>query len=259
MSKKRQGAVFDPRRRRHRAVTTLTWDFAPGHRIAPHFHDQDQLVYASHGVMTVETDGGRWVVPPLRGVWIPRKVVHSIEMSGAVRMRTLYLRAGLVRGFADCAVVNVSPLLREMILEICAREGLDRRVAADRRMLAVLVDRIEAIPPAVPLRLPMPRDPRARDAARILLRRGVARPPDALARSVGASKRTLERLFHAETGLTLGRWRQQLRLLTGLRSLARGEKIVAAAFDAGYESPSAFIAMFRKALGVTPARYFRST
>src|SRR5436309_15126936 len=107
MSKNRQGALFDPRSRRHCPVTTLTWNFAPGHRIAPHFHDQDQLVYASHGVMTIVTESGTWVVPPLRAVWIPAKVVHSIEMSGPVRMRTLYLDVGLVRGFADCSVVNV--------------------------------------------------------------------------------------------------------------------------------------------------------
>lgn len=258
MLRKRHGAKFDPRSRRHCPVTTLTCDYTPGFRIDPHFHDQNQLVYASQGVMTVQTEGGTWVVPPLRAVWIPAKVVHSIEMSGAVLMRTLYFDSSLIRNFSDCAVVNISPLLREMILHICAANALDRRVAADRRMIAFLIDRVKTIS-AVPLQLPMPKDGRAREVAKILLENSSGKSLDDVAGEVGASKRTLERLFHSETGLTFGKWRQQLRLLTAIRCLARGQKIIEASLESGYESPSAFIAMFKKALGITPAQYFRSS
>lgn len=79
-----------------------------------------------------------------------------------------------------------------------------------------------------------------------------------LCKDCGASKRTIERLFRAETKMTFGKWRQQLRLLHGLQVLASGEKVTGAALDAGYSSPSAFISMFRKQLGTTPARYFGS-
>src|SRR5262245_3399548 len=87
---------------------TLSHEFASGHRIPPHHHEEHQLVYASKGVMTVSTAEGSWVVPPQRGVWVPARMVHSIEISGAVSMRTLYLQARLSRSFAtSCMVLNV--------------------------------------------------------------------------------------------------------------------------------------------------------
>jgi AraC-like DNA-binding protein len=73
----------------------------------------------------------------------------------------------------------------------------------------------------------------------------------------GASLRTIERLFQVETGMTFGRWRQQLRLVEALRLLAVGEPVTSVALDVGYESPSAFVSAFRRTFGVTPGRYFR--
>ena len=109
----------------------------------------------------------------------------------------------------------------------------------------------------MPLQLPSPRDVRARRVADALRRDPAdARTLEALSGSAGASKRTLERVFAAETGMTFGTWRQQLRLLHATRLLAAGEKVTVAATEAGYESTSAFIAMFRRAMGTTPSRYF---
>jgi AraC-like DNA-binding protein len=120
----------------------------------------------------------------------------------------------------------------------------------------VLLDQLEALP-TIPLQLPVPRDPRAVRVAEWLRKN-----PDApgllkqVARRAGASVRTLERLFRAETGMTFGKWRQQLRLLHALRELAAGRPVTVVALEVGYDSPSAFIAMFRSALGTTPTRYF---
>ena len=112
--------------------------------------------------------------------------------------------------------------------------------------------------PLAPLDLPLPRDRRALAVAEAL----IASPADgryleALGRAVGASDRTLARLFRRETGLTFGRWRQRRRLLAELERLAGGESVTAVALDLGYERPSAFIAMFRRALGASPTRYLR--
>jgi AraC-like DNA-binding protein len=207
--------------------------------------------------MTVRTEQGAWVVPPERGVWVPAGVRHSIQMSGSVSIRTLYFAPGFARRRLPkaCTVVNVSALMRELILHATRIGALDRRVAAHLRLIGVMLDQIQTWSEA-PLDLAMPRDPRALRAAEILRAEpGGTGSLDRVARAAGASKRTLERRFRAETGMGLGRWRQQLRLLHALRLLGEGEPVTTVALEAGYRSASAFISMFKKTLGATPFRY----
>ena len=255
MSKTRQAVQACPRL--PSPVTTLVYEFAHGHVIPEHFHPEDQLVYASLGVMTVRTSQGTWVVPAQRAVWIPACTPHSIVMSGPVSMRTLYLRARMVRHLPrTCCVVNVSTLLQELILHACKFSKMSRRSKIHAHVIDLLIDQLNAVQ-AIPLQLPHPSDTRAVRVAEILQRNpSDARSLDVACERVGASKRTIERLFQEETRLSLGKWRQQLRLMRSLQLLAAGEKISHAAFEAGYSTPSAFIAMFRKTLGTTPRRYF---
>jgi len=238
-------------------VATLTHEFPGGHRIPEHFHYEDQLVYACCGVMTVRTSEGTWIVPPQRAVWIPARIPHSIVMSGSVSMRTLYLRERLVRRLPrNCCVVNVSSLLRELILHACQFPALSRRARLQAHLVDVIVDHLETVQ-SIPLQLPSPADPRAVRVAEALLRRpGDQRSLDELCEVAGASKRTVERLFRVQTRMTLGAWRQQARLMHSLQLLAAGEKITNVALDSGYSTPSAFISMFRRELGKTPRHYF---
>lgn len=258
MSKKRQGAIACPPF--PSPVTTLTYDFAHGRAIPEHFHPEDQLVYACRGVMTVRTSEGAWVVPAQRAVWIPARIPHSIVMSGAVSMRTIYFRARLVRRLPrTCCVVNVSPVLQELILHACTYQSLNRRSKVQAHLLDVIVDQLGAVR-TIPLQLPSPFDPRAVRVADALQRDpSEQRSLETVCKQAGASKRTIERLFQEETRLSLGKWRQQLRLMRSLQLLAAGEKITNAALEAGYSTPSAFIAMFRKTLGTTPRRYFEDS
>jgi AraC-like DNA-binding protein len=259
MSQKRQSGFLDRSRDRTSAITTLRRDYAAGHKIAPHFHDRDQLVFASRGVMTVRTSAGTWVVPPQRAVWIPAAIPHTIAMSGAVAMRTLYFRPGLAKSLPrDCCVINVSPLLRELILRACESRRLRKQVARQRHLIDLIVDQFEIVQ-MVPLQLPHLSDPRAARVANVL----IADPADGrtleqFCRLAGASKRTLERLFLEQAGMTFGKWRQQLRLMQAMRLLWEGAKVTHAAVEAGYSTPSAFISMFRKAMGETPTAYFRT-
>ncbi len=206
MSRKRQAAFFDRLADRSSSIVTLTRDYPAGHVVPLHFHDRDQLVYASRGVMTVRTDGGTWVVPTHRAVWIPEAMPHEIAMSGIVAMRTLYLKARMAKSLPrDCCVVNVPPLLKEMILHVCACGSLGTRVAWQCHLIAVIIDQLKVIQ-MVPLQLPSLIDPRALRVAEALLADPGSRQPLArLCRASGASGRTMERLFQEDTGMTLGK------------------------------------------------------
>lgn len=240
-----------------RPAVGMAFDYESGLRLPRHRHGRAQLVYASSGVMTVTTDEGTWVVPPERAVWVPAETDHEIEMSGRVTMRTVYLAPDAVPDLPEqCLVVTVSTLLRELILRCVAMPQPYPLGGPEERLVAVLVDEIETTPIA-PLHLPLPRDSRLATVVDAL--RADASDRRRLgdwAREAGASSRTLARLFHRETGMAFGAWRQQLRLLRALERLAAGESVTGVALALGYESTSAFIAMFRRNLGETPGRYF---
>jgi AraC-like DNA-binding protein len=259
MSQKRQTAIFDRSRDRHSQITTFARDYPAGQVVPLHFHDRDQLVFASRGVMTVRSDDGTWVVPTHRAVWIPAQVPHTITMSGVVAMRTLYLKPKLATSLPrGCCVLHVSALLKELILHACALGTLDRKIRWQGHLIHVIVRQLEAIR-VVPLQLPNPSDPRALRVAKMLSEKpSDQRTLAGLCKAAGTSKRTLERLFQEDIGMTFGKWRQQLRLMQAMRLLAEGAKVTHAALESGYSTPSAFISMFRKTLGTTPTSYFKT-
>jgi AraC-like DNA-binding protein len=226
-------------------------------KVPPHHHNVHQLIYASQGIMWVHTADGDWVIPPTRAVWVPAGVKHSIDLVAPIQVQTLYLAVDLSAEFPSrCCAVNVSPLLRELIVHIVALGKLDRAMPTHQRLIAFLLDQVLALP-AAPLQIPLPSDARARQAANWLQ----THPDDPglikqMADRVAVSPRTLERIFQRETGLSFGRWRQQLRLLQAMRLLAGGKGVTTVAVKVGYDSPSAFIAAFKRFFGTTPARFF---
>jgi AraC-like DNA-binding protein len=155
-------------------------------------------------------------------------------------------------------VVHVSTLLRELILHACSLIALNKKVPWQSHLIHVIVNQLEAIR-VVPLQLPNPTDPRALRIARILLDDpSDRRTLTSLCKAAATSKRTIERLFQEDIGMTFGRWRQQLRLMQAMRLLAEDAKVTHAALESGYSTPSAFISMFRKTLGTTPTAYFKT-
>jgi AraC-like DNA-binding protein len=256
MPKKRHW-FFDPYK--YQVRTGIVPEFADGHVIRTHSHPWHQLVYASQGVMTVRTPDGAWVVPIHRGVWVPAGTRHSIQMSGAVSMRTLYLVPRLSRSLPDkCRVIGISPLLRELILRIVELDRLNLRVPAHAHLVSVLLDHLHVMQSDA-VHLPLPHDARAKRLAAMLQKQpSDTRSLAELSKLAGASKRTIERLFKLETGLGFGKWRQQLRLGHALRLLAAGDAVTTVAIDVGYDSISAFISAFRMTFGKTPGQYFRA-
>lgn len=232
----------------------MVGDFAMAHgmRFDEHIHPVHQLSWATEGVVSITAGGGAWVLPATRALWIPAGVPHAVDVAGPAVFRAVHVDRA-PRGWTGLTVVAVTPLLRELAGYL-ADPALHRE--ARRRAEAVLLDLLRPVSAAT-LAVPMPRDPRALEVAEAILAdpadgRGLA----AWGRAVGASGRTLARAFAAETGLSFGRWRTNARLRAALFLLAARTPVAVVARRVGYGTPSAFIAAFRAALGVSPGVYF---
>jgi AraC-like DNA-binding protein/quercetin dioxygenase-like cupin family protein len=253
-------SATDPDRAR-RALFVLSEKISSGSGIA-HRHRMHQLLYASEGLLTVYTEHGIWVVPPHRAVWLPAGQMHRVASRTNYDLCSLYASPRLIRnwvaGTSVCRVIAVSPLLRELLLAASGAGDQYTPRGPVRRMLEVALDQIEAMN-IVPLALPLLRDARAARVAELLR----ADPSDSRTleqwgSTVGASSRSLERLFQRDTQMSFSRWRIQLRLMTSLELLGENRPVTEVALAVGYEDTSAFIAAFRRYFGVTPKRYFNN-
>ncbi|MDE1930863.1 MAG: helix-turn-helix transcriptional regulator [Alphaproteobacteria bacterium] len=239
-----------------RPIAVMAKDYPRGVANAPHRHRRGQLLYAATGVIAVTTPAGTWVVPPHRAVWVPAETEHWIRTSTAAALRAAFVDSDTPGLPPRCCVIAVSPLLRELLLR-AASLALDYDESGpDGRIMAVILDELRALP-VLPLHLPRPADVRLRRVCDAIERDPAQTHTLAgWGRVAGAAPRTLARLFRAQTGMSFGAWRQQARLLAALDRLATGEPVTAVALDLGYQSPSAFTCMFRRALGTSPTRYF---
>ncbi len=239
-----------------RPVIAYAHDYPVGAVIDWHAHRRLQLIHAVSGVMTVQTGGGMWLVPPGRAMWMPGGQDHAIRADGALSMRSLFIEPDALPHLAgESCVVDVPPLVRELILACLDMPLLYDTGGPDGRLVATLFDRIARLPGAG-MHLPLPTDRRLRYVTDAVL----ADPADHTTleqwgRRVGASGRTLARLMRRETGMTFAAWRRQAALQRALVWLTAGRPVTTIAFDLGYDSPSAFIAMFKKAFGTTPGAY----
>ncbi len=253
-SSQRRGADIDDA---PAAVVCKATDYPADTFIAPHRHARHQLVYAIHGLMVVLSGQGRWVVPSTRALWMPAGAEHAVRCIGQVRMRSLYVRPDAIERMpVRAAVVDVGPLLSELIRSAAQVPWDHPADSRDGRLMRLILDELHALP-TLPLHLPQPQDPRLQRVCAAL----EADPADAStlqawARRLQLDVKTLQRLFRRELDMTFGHWRQQVRLLRGLERLAAGDRIIDIAVELGYDSPSAFTAMFRRQFGVPPSRFF---
>lgn len=237
-------------------VRTYPLTLLHDHTLTTHTHEWDQLTYAAAGVLRVSTAGASWIVPPHRAVWVPAGVSHLEQMFAPVSVRTLYFAPRTAKTLPrECCTLNISSLLRELILHVSRIGALDRRTPWQARLIAVLLDQMTEVS-EVALQLPLPRDARALRFASILQEApGDPATIAALARRAGASLRTIERLFVHETGMAVAEWRRRLRLLHAVRLLAEGAPVTSVSMEIGYSSVSAFIAVFKKTFGATPSQF----
>jgi AraC-like DNA-binding protein/quercetin dioxygenase-like cupin family protein len=245
--------VAGPGRTDYLATTTL--ELHPRAVLRRHSHDEHQLVYAGTGVIAVNTDAGSWIAPADRAIWIPAGHPHQLLSYGNARMHGVGFALDVNPLATDGpAVVEVSPLLRELIIH-CARprsvvDGPERE-----RAVQVLLDQLRPMPQR-PVRLPLARDVRlVRACAAVEENLADALTLDRVAAMCDTSVRTLARLFQDELGMTYLQWRTQLRLHHALRLLAEGSSVENVAHRCGWASTSAFVDVFRRSFGHTPARY----
>lgn len=222
-----------------------------------HDHARHQLIYPSRGVLQVTTGLGAWIVPPLRAAWIPAGIAHTHQAHGPTVMRTLAFDGAAAPLPPDRpTVLAVSPLLREIIVSLTSDGALTEAQRADLERVALdQLRRVEALP----LRLPAPADDRLRHISDLLAEDPAdQRTLAEFGAAVGASERTLSRLFRDRTGMSFPQWRAQLRLHHALKLLAAGVPVTATAFACGYRHSSAFIEAFRHAYGTTPGSYLKA-
>ena len=219
-----------------------------------HSHVRGQLFCVESGLVHVRTSHGSWLLPPQRAGWIPPG--SAIGPASAARPAAGASSSRPPPARAPACVIGISELMQALVRR--AVTWTDRRELAppEARIADVLLDEIQRAP-REPLHLPMPSDPRlARIARAVYERPDDPRSLEDWARWGAVSPRTLRRLMAAETGMSFGRWRQQAGLIHALERLAQGEAVATVADALGYASPSGFIAMFRRAFGASPGRYF---
>ncbi|MEL4378265.1 AraC family transcriptional regulator [Brucella cytisi] len=232
-------------------------DVSQNEREAPeHRHRKGQLVLASRGGVTCRVPSGIWMVPPHCGVWVPGGMLHSNVATANARLFFLFIEPGAANLPDRCCTLSLSPLVRELIIEMADQSAV---AMADAELITTLL--LSALPrmPVEDLHLPLTDEPRLGRIAWALVDDPSDRSTIAQwAERVAMSENSLARLVQQETGLTFGRWRQQLQLIIALRSLAAGATVQQVSGDLGYESVSAFITMFKKALGTSPAKYLKN-
>ena len=222
---------------------------------ASHHHARGQLLGATHGLLTLGTAAGQWVVPAIHAVWVPPHHPHSLRSHGPYAGWSAYVAEAACASLpsAPCTV-RTSGLLREAVARASSWSGapLDE---ARLRIANVILDEVRTLP-RESLGLPMPRDARLLRIARELADHlDDSRSLADWAAWAGVSPRTLTRRFVAETGFSFSDWRQRARLMCALELLAADTPVTTIALELGYDTVSAFIAMFKRHFGVTPSRY----
>lgn len=239
-----------------RPISALADDYPSGHVDPRHSHRRAQLIYATTGVMIVATEALSFVVPPQRAVWVPGGAEHEVRCRGAVACRTLYIDTDVIAGLPRaCRVMEVSDLLRELIVAATRMPVEYAEGGREGRIMALIVDEI-ITSRSVPLHVPMPRSDRLSKICLAVLADPAGKDAlDDWAEAAAMGRRTFTRAFRSETGMSFAAWRQNVRLIEALSMLACGEPVTQVSFEVGYNSPSAFTATFRRAFGASPTHY----
>lgn len=239
-----------------RPIVSTSGEFKAMTQVVSHSHPWSQLSYSSRGVMHIETTAGTFVIPPEQALWLPAKMEHLHFYKNSVSNRSLYIDPAWSEILGSSVrTFTVDPLLKSLLLEVANWPENYQETEQTSRLVQVLIDRL-AIAPSNELFMPTINDNRLLPIIEMLN----TNPDNKLtieqwAMKVGASSRTLNRLFNKNYGMGFSRWKQKLKILKSLDMLNTGAQLSDIAFELGYESTSSFITAFKKQLGCPPKKY----
>lgn len=226
-------------------------------RTPAHTHDLGHLVYPATGVLSLVTSAGSWIAPSNRVVWVPADFEHQHRAHGTTDMRVVFLPEQMAAALVDRpAVLATTPLATEAMLALTSPRR--RTKPSTDRLRLVIIDELTGTGEQ-PLHLPEPQDDRLLAVTK-LVEEDLANPVSLaeLGHRVGASERTLTRLFQQETGMTFRQWRAELRIHRALLLLTDGWSVYDTAAECGWANPSSFITVFTALVGMSPGRYRQS-
>jgi AraC-like DNA-binding protein/mannose-6-phosphate isomerase-like protein (cupin superfamily) len=243
-----------------RPVVAMAAHYPNATRSTRHSHRRGQFILGVAGTTAMMTESGSFIVPPGHGLWIPAGVVHQSRSWADVDALNLYVDPDVVPGLPTrCRLVHASSLLRALMDEVVRLPPLYDEQGRDARVVELLLAEIGRMPEAH-LRVPLPADPRLNAICEAFLSRTDSDwTLDRWAAFGRMNRRTMTRLFRKQTGLSFATWQQRVRLLEALARLGDGEPITSVALEVGYDSPSAFAAMFKRVLGTSPRNYLSWT
>jgi AraC-like DNA-binding protein len=236
-----------------RPVYARAQQLPPRHGFPEHQHAWNQLAYATSGVLHIAAGSRCFAVSPAQAVWLPQGLAHRVSTQFGATFRSIYIdQASAAALPAHCVVVEVRPLLRELIVEIHALAALPAEPAYEQRLAAMLVEQLGRARP-VPFSLPWPNSAALKTICASLY----ADPADTRgmqdwAGACGMSARTLARKFEHELGMNFRSWQRAMRLFRAMELLGSGRNVTATALELGYGSSAAFIYMFHQATGRSP-------
>ncbi|MBD2797941.1 helix-turn-helix transcriptional regulator [Xenorhabdus sp. 18] len=225
-----------------------------------HRHNMGQLLFTRRGCIKITLANQISILPPTRVAWIPAKTRHRAEMRGSVGYRSIYLDTDYLNASETALLSNQSEVLEatpllQALLERIAISSFDADWFQGKgaNLLAVFFDEIREAR-REPTLLPLPSDRRLTP----LSLEQLPPPLHILATYIGASEKTITRIFHRETGMNYQQWRQQWRLVKAIELLAQNKTLSYIAQELGFANDSAFVTFFRKVMGRPPREYIKN-
>ena len=229
------------------------------HDAYTHVHQRYQLTYVEQGYQYFHLGSKTYLVPKNHVIWIPSNQEHRISSEA----KTVHLRVALFKTvpqmdfFQEVHVFSAPPVLKEMLLYASKwNQIMEERPEQLYFIQAILRNLPEFCQEQQSLQIPVPTHPRLLSVCNHINSHYMLQPKvDDLAVLAQLSTRSLQRLFKQETGITIQKYSQLIRILKSIELLDKQEFTLSEiALQVGYKSLSAFTASYQTIMKNAPSR-----